>query len=107
MKGELHAKCSFFLSDFNEPWIFSADFPKNTDISNFVKIRPLGTRLFHAVGQTYIKVIIAFRNFANAPKYEPIHNTELYDPHTEVTGFSYLLRSCSFETCRLRSSIPS
>ena len=41
-----------------------------------MKIRPLGARLLHAVGQTYIIVIIAFRSFANAPKYEPSRNTD-------------------------------
>jgi hypothetical protein len=36
-------------------------------ISNFMKIRPVGAELFHADGQTNItKLIIAFRNFANA-----------------------------------------
>jgi hypothetical protein len=38
-----------------------------------MKIRPLGAQLFHADGQTHrqtdtMKLIVAFRNFANAPK---------------------------------------
>jgi hypothetical protein len=50
-------------------------------MSNFLKIRPVGAELFHADGridgqtdrgtdrQTDItKLIVAFRNFANAPK---------------------------------------
>jgi hypothetical protein len=44
-------------------------------ISNFTKIRPVGAELFHADGQTdsrtdVTKLIVAFRNFANAPTNE-------------------------------------
>jgi hypothetical protein len=42
---------------------------KNTQVSNFIKIRPVGFQLFHADGQTAMtKLIDAVRNFANAPK---------------------------------------
>jgi len=40
------------LSDFSETWIFSTDFRKNTQISNFMKILPLGAEMFHADGRT-------------------------------------------------------
>jgi len=44
-------------------------FSKNTQISNFMKIRPVGAELFHADGQTDMtEPIVAFRNFANASK---------------------------------------
>jgi len=34
-----------------------------------MKIRPVGAVLFHAGGRTHMtKLIVAFRNFANAPK---------------------------------------
>jgi hypothetical protein len=34
-----------------------------------MKIRPVGAELFHADGRTdMMKIIVAFRNFANAPK---------------------------------------
>jgi hypothetical protein len=33
-----------------------------------MKIRSLGAELFHADGQTWTKLIVAFRNFANAPE---------------------------------------
>ena len=48
----LHLKYLLFLSNFNENWIFSTFFSKNTKISNFVKIRPVGAELFHAHGRT-------------------------------------------------------
>ena len=48
----------------------STDFLKNAQISNFMKIRPVGAELFDADEQTdrHDKLIVAFRNFANAPK---------------------------------------
>ena len=42
-----------------------------TEISNFMKIRPVGAELFHYDGEreTYMtKLIVGFLNFANAPK---------------------------------------
>jgi hypothetical protein len=51
---------------------------KNTQIPNFMKIGPVGAELFHAGGRTdeqtdMTKLIVAFRNFANAPEncYQP------------------------------------
>ena len=45
-------------------------FWKNTQIQNFMKIRPVGAELFHADGRTDMtKLKVAFRNIANAPKY--------------------------------------
>ena len=43
-----------------------------TEITNFMKIRPVGAELFHAGRRTYrrkdmTKLIVAFRNFAKAP----------------------------------------
>jgi len=37
---------------FNGTWIFSTDFLKNTQISNFIKFRPIGAALFRADTQT-------------------------------------------------------
>jgi hypothetical protein len=38
-------------------------------ISNFMKIRAVGAELFHADRRTDVtKVIVAFRNFENAPE---------------------------------------
>jgi hypothetical protein len=45
------------------------DFSKNTKISDFMKIFPLGRELFHPAGKTDMtKLTVAFRKFANAPK---------------------------------------
>ena len=44
-------------------------FEKELKISNFFKIRLVGAEFFHADGQTDMtKLIVAFRNFARAPK---------------------------------------
>ena len=62
----LHVKYRF-LSDLNETRILT-DFSKNTQISNLMKIRPVGAELFHGDGETDMaKLIIACRNFANCP----------------------------------------
>jgi len=43
-------------------------FSKNSQKSNFMKIRSIGAELFHADGQTIMtKLTFAFRNFANVP----------------------------------------
>jgi hypothetical protein len=54
---------------------FCDKFSKNTQISNFMKIRPVGAELFQAGGRAdgqtetdMTKLTVAFRNFANAPK---------------------------------------
>jgi len=40
-----------------------------TEVSNFMKIRPVGTELFHVGGRADMKKLItAFHNFANGPK---------------------------------------
>ena len=48
---------------------FSRQIFENTQISNFMKICSVGAEMFHEDGRADItKLIIAFRNFANAPK---------------------------------------
>jgi hypothetical protein len=73
----LHVKYPLFLSDFNETWIFFDTFFKNTKTTYLRKIRSVGAELFHADrgtdgrmdGRTDMtKLIVAFRNFTNAPK---------------------------------------
>ena len=48
----LHVKYPLFLLDFNETSICSTDFPKNTPVSNFMKIRHVRAELFHVDGET-------------------------------------------------------
>ena len=58
-----------FLWDFNGTLNFRDRFSKNTQISNFMKIRPVAAELFHANGRTDMtKLIVAIRNYANASK---------------------------------------
>jgi len=52
MYVDLHVKYPLFMSDFNETWIYPDRFSKNTQISNFMKIRLVGAELFHADRQT-------------------------------------------------------
>ena len=54
---------------------FLEGFSKNTQISDFTKIRVVGAELFHADGQRDMaKLMVAFRSFANAPKNLPINS---------------------------------
>jgi len=65
----LSVKYPLYLSEFNETCLLPRDFQKNTQTSNFMKIRPVGAGLFHADGQTDMtKLTVDFRNFATAPK---------------------------------------
>ena len=62
-------KVPLFLWDFNETWIFSARFSKNT--LKLIYINPLGAELLHAGRRTdgrrgLMKLTVAFRNSANA-----------------------------------------
>jgi hypothetical protein len=60
-------KYSLLLPDFNETLIFSADFAKNSHVSNFMKIRPVGAELSHAVRRTgrHDEANSRFRNFSH------------------------------------------
>ena len=48
----LHVKYPLFLSEFNTSLNFSTYFAKSTQVSNFIKIRPVGDEVFYADGQT-------------------------------------------------------
>ena len=61
-----------------------------------MKIRPLGAELFHADRQTDMtKLIVAFRNFANAPnKYTQSHRTRRYTSFSNVALYKTDLLRC-------------
>jgi hypothetical protein len=61
------------MSDLNETLILSTDFRKIIKYQNFIKIRPMGAQ-FQVDGRTdgqteKTRLSVAFRYFANAPKY--------------------------------------
>jgi hypothetical protein len=76
MSKRLHLKYPLILSAFNTTWNFSADFRKNTNIkfnqnpSSGSRVVPCGQTDGQMDGETDIKLIVVFRNFANVPKKE-------------------------------------
>jgi hypothetical protein len=67
-------------------------YSKNTQISNFTKIHPEGAELFHAERRMDMtKLIVAYRNFSNAPKNTRLRNS-LY-VIMSLPSLSYLLLS--------------
>jgi hypothetical protein len=65
----LHVQCPLFLSDFN----FLDTFFENKQISNLTKIRSVRAEFLLADRRTdretnMAKLVVDFRNFANAPK---------------------------------------
>jgi len=74
----LHVKYPLLLSDFNETWIFSTDFRQILPNIKFHENPSSWSLAFQAGGRTDItKLIVAFRNFANAPPNEDISLTVL------------------------------
>jgi hypothetical protein len=66
----LHVKYSLFLSDFNESWILSTDFRKmlKYQISwTSVRWEPSGSMRTDGQKADTTKLVVAFRNSANAP----------------------------------------
>jgi hypothetical protein len=63
-------KVPVILVRFDWKLIFLNRCSHYTHISNFMKIRSVGDQLFHVDGETdgITKLIVAFRNFSNAPK---------------------------------------
>ena len=106
---------TFFLSDCIQTWTFLGRFSKGIQISNLMKIRPVGDESFHAVGQRdMLKLIVAFRDFTNAPKNLCVlcacQKTQRLFPYTVLTSWFFLYRTprCVFKTfkaVRLKSVI--
>ena len=66
-------KLPVVLSHFNEAWTFIGRYSTNPEISNFMKIRPVGAELLHADGPTDSGITLltaVFRNYVTAPKNE-------------------------------------
>ena len=69
---------------------------KNTQIQNFMKIRPLGAELFHADGQTNMKKpTVIFHNFAKAPK-DAKFQLVLSSQDNFILHCIYLSKSCDY-----------
>ena len=90
---ESSCKYSLILLDFKKLEI-SRQFLRNIQVSNFMKIRPLGDELFHADEWTdrqadMSKVIIAFRNFSSSLKIRIINDIKVLCRYPEA----YTVRS--------------
>jgi len=58
------------MSNVTETCITLNRFSEDTHISNFMKIRSVGGKLFQSDGRTDMtKLTVALRNFANTPKH--------------------------------------
>jgi hypothetical protein len=82
---------------------------KNTQVSNFIKICPVGAKLFHVNKQTMTQLTVIFRNFANMAKIN--HHVGFYASATvqmrpllfrDVTQCRYMVTEVSD-----RLSVPS
>ena len=74
----IHVMYPLVLLNLNENLTSSTYFRKR-HISNLMKIRPMGSKLFHADGQTdqiLTRLIVAFHNFSKAPKSSNFHDAD-------------------------------
>jgi len=63
----LRVKYPLFLPHFNKNYTFLTDFSKTIQISNFIKIRPVGAQRLRADGQADMMMLtVAFCNFSKA-----------------------------------------
>ena len=87
----LHAQFLLILSYLNQTRISRLSF-KNTQMSYFVQIRPVGVELFHADRRTHTtKLTVAFRNIANTPNNSTFYPHRFYNRYGEC-----LLRGTSW-----------
>ena len=59
----LHVKYVLFFSDLNSTFNFLDSISKSTQISNFIKIHPVGAEFFHADGLWYGEADSLFSQF--------------------------------------------
>ena len=92
---DIHAKYPLFSSDFNKNLNFLDRFSENTQISNFMKIRPVEAELFHANGQmdrhdeansrffrNFEKTLKKEKNLVPLPRLERVFGCKLRSPVT-------------------------
>ena len=99
--GTPYIKYPLFLSDLNETWIFSTVSSKNIHISNFRYIRLVGAEFLPAGrrAERQTKIIVAFRNFTNAPKKSYVQSFGTANSVKSIhVSFSYTFRE--WQTCR-------
>jgi hypothetical protein len=72
----IYVKYPFFLSDFNKYFNTPDRFPKNAQISNFIKFRPRESSCFKRTDRQKdtTKAILAFHNFSKASKRRSVKN---------------------------------
>ena len=81
-----------FLTYFNKTWIFSIFF-ENSQISNFMKIRPMEAELFHTDGQTDVTKLlyaISWTSLKNPHSYLSITTHTHTHTHTVSLSLSLL-----------------
>jgi hypothetical protein len=79
---------------------------EKSQISTFIKIRLVGAELFHADRQTdgrkdMTKIIVAFRNYANAPK-----SSIIFPQGAFMCCVVFLTRKAAHNTNKTDASVP-
>ena len=100
-------KYPLFLSDFKSNSSFCHKFLKNPQTSNFTKICPVETKLFHVGTQTWwctnmMKLTVAFHNFVNPCNNNPILQLMMMLP--SETSHGHFAQTGN--RCVLKGSIP-
>ena len=92
MSKRLQVKYPLFMSDFNETWTFSTDFRQKAQTQSFIKNPSNGSRVVPCGQTDMTKLIVAFRNFANAPKIALRMRVTASYGHPSVSLQVFLLR---------------
>ena len=94
---------------------FLKKFFKKSQIFAFMKIRPVGSELFSADGQTngrtdgqtdLTKLIVAFRNFANESKMLSPCLSSNYNDEIVLLSFGHSRTTCKLECLQLQVPFP-